>query len=198
MGSSQDPAMLRGSESSNGNQSAPQKQEPEECQTGHMATQADLTSLTQAAPTASAQGNRDPSTHPPIECNKHVSLTSSNVSVPATSDRSQDYHTSGEDADQSATASPPSGPKYAVNMLRSSATRHWNDSGDDDEDPLPEHDWYLWRSRHRPSSPSRVMGPVYAENQRHQHGMLRRLRPTPFRDTDDEESISDSNTTSGL
>lgn len=190
--------MLRGSESSNGNQSAPQKQEPEECQTGHMATQADLTSLTQAAPTASAQGNRDPSTHPPIECNKHVSLTSSNVSVPATSDRSQDYHTSGEDADQSATASPPSGPKYAVNMLRSSATRHWNDSGDDDEDPLPEHDWYLWRSRHRPSSPSRVMGPVYAENQRHQHGMLRRLRPTPFRDTDDEESISDSNTTSGL
>lgn len=183
--------MRRGSESSNGNQPEPQKQEPEECQAGHMATQTDLTSLTQAAPTASAQGNRDASTRPPMECNKHVSFSSSNVSVPATSD----YHTSGEDADQSATASPPSRPKYAVNMLRSSVTHEWNDSGDDDEDSLPEHDWYLWRSHHRPGSPSRLMGPVYVENQRHQHGMLRRVRPTSFRDADDDESLSGSDTT---
>lgn len=179
--------MLRGSESPNGNQPEPQKQEPEECQVGHMATQ--------AAPTASVQGNRDASTRPPMECNKHVSLPSSNISVPATSDRSQDHHTSGEDADRSATASPPSRPKYAVNMLRSSVTHQWNDSGDDDEDPLPEHDWCLWRSHHRPGSPSRLMGPVYVGNQRHQHGMLRRVRPTPFRDADDDESISGSNTT---
>lgn len=198
MGSIQEAAMLHGGEIFKHNQPEHEKQEPEERQANDMGTQADRPSITQALPTPSAQANRDASIRLPIEIDKEASVPSNNVSVLAVSERSETYRTSGDDADRSATASPPSEQDYAANMLRSPVTYQWNDSGDDDEDPLFEEDSYLWSSQRRPSSPSRSMKSVSTENKRHQHSIPRRVRPTPFRDADDDESISDSDTTFGI
>ena len=145
--------------------------------------------------TPSAQANYDASIRLPIESDKDASVPSSNVSVIAVSEGSESYRTSGDDADRSATASPPLEQDCAANMLRSPVTYQWNDSGDDDDDPLFEEDLYLWRSQRHSSSPSRSMKSVSIENKRHRYGIPRRVRPTPFRDADDDESISDSDTT---
>lgn len=195
MGLNQEAAMIHGGEIFKDTQPEHEKQEPEERQAKDKATQVDRPSMTQALPTPSAQANHDASIHLPIEGDKDASVPSSNVSVIAVSERSESYRTSGDDADRSATASPLSEQDYAANMLRSPVTNQWNDSGDDDDDPLFEEDLYLWRSQRRPSSPSRSMKSVSIENKRHQYGIPRRVRPTPFRDADDDESISDSDTT---
>lgn len=191
MESKQEAAMLRGSKSSKDNQPEHEKQDPDEREADDMAIQADQPSWTQAASTASAHTE-------PIESGKEEALLACNVSVPTMSDGSLDHHTSGDEADRSATPSPPLTQDYAVNMLRSSVMYEWNDSGDDDEDSVSEEDSYFSESNRRPCSPSQLMESVIVENQRHQHGMPRRARFTSFRDVDDDESVSDSEAVSGL
>lgn len=183
--------MLHGSKSSKDNQQEHEKQDPDECEADDMTIQADRPSRTQAASTTSAYAN-------PIESDQEEALLPCNISVPAMSDGSSGHHTSGDEADGSATPSPLLAQDYAVNMLRGSATYEWNDSGDDDEDSVSEEDSYFSKSHRRPCSPSQLMESVIVENQRHQQGMPRRARSTSFRDADDDESISDSDPVSGL
>lgn len=160
-----------------------------------MTTQAHRPSRTQATPPASAQANHDASIRPVIKIDEVIPSNSSQVSAPAVSDSPPDPNTSGDDADRSATPSPPSEQDYAVNMLRSAVIHEWNDSGNDDEDSLPGEISSLERSQRRPSSPFQ---PVDSDNQRHQHSSPTRVRHSSSENAEDEESVFNSDTASGL
>lgn len=187
MGSNQEVPVLLGNESSKNNPIEHEKLETEGRQADDMTAQVDQPAWTQAAPTVSAQVNRDTSVYSLIESNKGVALSSNNVSEPAFYDRSQSYLTSGDDADRSATPTPPSEQDYVVNMSRSSITNQWNDSGDDDEDSLSEEDSYFQTSQRRAYLPSQQLESVSSPNQRDPDGMPSRVQHTLLRDTEDNE-----------
>lgn len=176
MGSNQEVPVHLGNESFKNNPVEHEKLETKGRQADDMTTQVDQPASTQTAPTVSAQVNRDTSIYPLIESDKEVSLSSSDVSEPAFYDRSQSYHTSGDDADRSATPTPPSEQDYAVNMSRSEVTNQWNDSGDDDEESVSEEDSYFQTSQCRPYLPSQQLESVSGENQRDPDGVPSRAQ----------------------